>query len=204
MTLSRNIIALLFISSTVNAQTSVSIESAMASLRENCNYDLGEDIFSKINSADINIATEAAIIRFNLDIPLSHHRKNGAAKLLFGCNVKPPNPHGEKMHSGTINVNGTTTAKEEITNQDSGGRYGRVIDWQRSYKGENFRGTVAHIDSIFGDGVKIPTAEEFYICPAVSGFVCFSLIFDESLRLTKSERLNVVKLLQHVRIVPAN
>lgn len=202
MTIYHHIIALLFISSTLNAQTSESIETALASLRENCKYELGEDLLLKISSANISPSPEATIIRFNLDIPLSRRRKNGVAELAFGCNAKQSKPGGEETGRSAINFNGTTTAKEEITNQDSGGRYGRIIDWQKKYQGENFRGTVAHVGSIFGDGIQMPTAEQFYICPAVSGFVCFSLTFDESLRLTEYERLNTVKILQRIKIVP--
>lgn len=201
MIISRYIISLLFISSAVDAQTSGSIETAMISLRENCKYELGEEIISKIRSADTSQSPEAVIIRFNLGIPLLRRKKNGTAELIFGCNANQSNSAGEKIDRGTEESSGTTTAKAEIINQDSGGRYGRIVDWQRKYQGENFRGTVAHVGSIFGDGIRMPTAEEFYVCPAAAGFVCFSLIVDESLRLTKSERLNTVKMLQHVKII---
>ncbi|CAG9186074.1 hypothetical protein [Cupriavidus pinatubonensis] len=196
------IIALLSFSDTANAQTSEGVETALALLREGCKYELGEELLSKISSADTSHPPEAVIIKFNLDILLSRRKKSGAAELMFGCNAKQSKFRDEEIDRSTKKIRSTTTAKEEIINQDSGGRYGRIIDWQRKYQGENFRGTVAHVDSIFGDGIKMPTAEQFYVCPAVAGFVCFSLIIDESLRLTEYERSNTVKMLQHIKIIP--
>lgn len=204
MNISRYVIAFIFfifISSTVNAQAPESIETALASLRENCKYSLGEEIFLTISNANTSISSDAVVVRFNLDIPFSRHEKNGAAELIFGCNAKQSESRAENVDSVTIKLNGTTTARKEILNQDSGGRYGRVIEWQKEYQGENFRGTVAYVGSIFGDGIMMPTAEQFYVCPEVSGFVCFSLTFDESLRLTEHERLDTMKMLQHVKIL---
>jgi hypothetical protein len=67
-----------------------------------------------------------------------------------------------------------TTAADEIALEDSGGRYARNIVWQRKYEGDGWVGTVAYVNSVFGDQSKQPIPDSFLICPDKDGLACFS------------------------------
>jgi len=72
------------------------------------------------------------------------------------------------------------TARGEIANEDSGGRYSRHVVWERRYSGSNWSGTIAYVDSIFGDGSRLRIPAYILTCPKDVGLTCFSLEFERN------------------------
>jgi len=90
------------------------------------------------------------------------------------------------------------TARDEIRAEDSGGRYFRIITWQKVYRAENFNGTIAYINSIFGDGIKTASPEYFLVCPESDDMTCFSMEVKSKFKLTKIEKKEILKLLSNI------
>ncbi|MBY4766743.1 hypothetical protein [Burkholderia ambifaria] len=93
------------------------------------------------------------------------------ASLSFACVVKKKdmNGSGERV---------PLTARGEIANEDSGGRYSRHVVWERRCSGSNWSGTIAYVDSIFGDGSRLRIPAYILTCPKDIGLTCFSLEFE--------------------------
>lgn len=79
-----------------------------------------------------------------------------------------------------------TTAADEIALEDSGGRYARNIVWQRKYEGDGWVGTVAYVNSVFGDQSRQTIPDYFLICPDKDELACVSFEVGKS-RLKKQE-----------------
>ncbi|MFV3308002.1 hypothetical protein ACNFBT_22270 [Pseudomonas sp. NY15181] len=92
------------------------------------------------------------------------------------------------------------TAKSEIEREDSGGRYYRIVNWERPIKGKNWPGTIAYVTTIFGDGEKITVPDQFFICPKKSNNPCFYINIDLTTRLSSSDSKKVQKILSDISI----
>ncbi|MDR1461659.1 MAG: hypothetical protein LBI68_00710 [Azoarcus sp.] len=91
---------------------------------------------------------------------------------------------------------------ETIINEDSGGRYGRNVKWERPFNAVNWRGRVAYVDSIFGDGQKMPM-HQFVICPAPHGSACLTFeANDGTTRLKPTEIDALLRSLETIAYIP--
>jgi hypothetical protein len=83
--------------------------------------------------------------------------------------------------------------------EDSGGRYCRHVVWQREYEGVGWVGTIAYVDSLYGDGTRQDIPEFILVCPAISGLTCFTLEIRTG-RLKEKESEEIPPLLHDVII----
>jgi len=101
----------------------------------------------------------------------------------------------------TLNNNPETdekTAAEEIEREDADGRYARIISWSSDFLGHGWKGTIAHTNSILGDGISTPTHDLFYICPRTMASSCFSLEIDTHKKITEDDKNKIIHLLSNV------
>ncbi|NTX28963.1 hypothetical protein HT746_17800 [Burkholderia pyrrocinia] len=134
-------------------------------LSNRCGYGLGENILSKTIDSSINIDNK--IISFDFYLVMRLGGRSIRGKLSFSCFVDGLNASGS-------NVSNKTTAADEIAFEDSGGRYVRNIVWQRKYEGKGWSGTVAYVNSVYGDQERLATPDYFLICPYAINSPCFS------------------------------
>ncbi|HMC99429.1 MAG TPA: hypothetical protein VKH37_04720, partial [Ferruginibacter sp.] len=112
-------------------------------LGELCGYSLDNSILEKVKSSSIGFENNVFRAEFLLELkPVDRYLK---ASLYFGCFLPGKDSMGSK-------IGVPLTARGEIANEDSGGRYARNVVWERKYTGLNWIGTMAYVDSIFGDG----------------------------------------------------
>lgn len=95
-----------------------------------------------------------------------------------------------------------TSPKEIIADEDSGGRYGRVVSWTKPFFGVHFKGKISYVNSQFGDGQRTNSPDFFMICPENSQLTCMSLEFSENIRLSPKERRLIMIRLRDIRYIP--
>ncbi|WP_124863257.1 hypothetical protein [Burkholderia anthina] len=134
-------------------------------LKNRCGYVLGESISSKVVDSSVGVNNE--IISFDFYLVMALDKRAIRGKLSFSCFM------AESGVSGSSVVN-NTTAVDEIALEDSGGRYVRNIVWQRKYEGRGWDGTIAYVDSIYGDRERLTVPDYFLICPDAIHYPCFS------------------------------
>lgn len=152
-------------------------------LGNRCGYILGENVSSKIVDSSVNVNSGIISFDFHLVMKLDGDAAHG--KLSFSCFV------GGSSVSGS-NVENKTTAVDEIALEDSGGRYVRNIVWQKKYEGKGWVGTVAYVNSVYGDRERLPVPDYFLICPSAIYFPCFSFeVVGRRLGKKESDRIPV-------------
>lgn len=82
-----------------------------------------------------------------------------------------------------------TSAKLEIEKEDSGGRYYRIVNWEKEAQGKNWKGTIAYVKSIFGDGQVNAIPDQFLICPNTSRNPCFYINMPTNLSRSGSRKI---------------
>lgn len=166
----------------------------LSKIKEYCRYALGDRISSAVKGAEKISAADSIVIVFDADF--SPKKRNISAKLTFGCNLVPQAVDSNDQY---MKRDQPKTAKEEIELEDSGGRYGRNVVWERPYRGANIAGTVAYVNSVSGDRVKIRVPDFLLVCPNQPGLTCFSLEIDKEISLTKAEQEWFVMILGDIR-----
>lgn len=158
-------------------------------LKEHCGYSLDNKLESMIVQRKSRIDQGIYSEEIEVDFPLEGGFTRG--RLRFSCLAK---------HEGVapILASGEKTAAEEIEFEDAGGRYARVISWQSEFFGQDWDGTIAHTNSILGDGAPLPTADLFYVCPRVVRASCFSLEIDSRHKVTDIDRDKIVSMISSV------
>jgi hypothetical protein len=127
------------------------VTDAMTRVKNQCGFDLSGPLAS--------IATDVSVEQiegkgFRAVFEVKPARWNERSKVLvtFNCADKrqgatPP----EELASQE-----SKSASEVIEEEDAGGRYGRRVASQRPITASNWRGTVAYVDGLLGDGQLSP------------------------------------------------
>ncbi|MDN7427525.1 MULTISPECIES: hypothetical protein [unclassified Burkholderia] len=147
-------------------------------LESRCGYVIGENISSKTVGSTVNVNN--GIISFVFDLVMKLDKEAIRGKLSFSC----------FLGGSGSSVENKTTAVEEIALEDSGGRYVRNIVWQKKYEGKGWGGTVAYVNSVYGDRERLTVPDYFLICPGVIYFPCFSFeVVGRKLGKKESDRI---------------
>lgn len=154
-------------------------------IQDHCPILLGDEIEKSLVSHEIiTLGTEdKKYTLFNLKIKIKINKKTSYAEIKIGCysdNKARP----------------SKDPKEELKQEDSGGRYYHNIAWQRKIHGNNWEGLIAFSDYLFGDGRKIPTYN-YNICPAK--LPCFSYEIETRPSLTPKERDSAIEIIKKIR-----
>jgi hypothetical protein len=153
-------------------------------LEGRCGYILGENISSKIVDSSVNLNN--GIVSFDFYLVMKLDRGVVRGKLSFSCFVA-----GSSVSDSS--VANKVTAADEIALEDSGGRYVRNIVWQKKYEGKGWGGTVAYVNSVYGDRERVRVPDYFLICPDAIYFPCFSFeVVGKRLGKKESDRIPVV------------
>ncbi|WP_448683160.1 hypothetical protein [Pseudomonas nicosulfuronedens] len=94
------------------------------------------------------------------------------------------------------------SAKSEIELEDSGGRYYRIVNWEKEIRGKNWLGTMAYVNSIFGDGEKSAIPNQFLACPKPPRNPCFYIHIATPIQLSKRESIQIIKAMKDISIKP--
>ncbi|WP_124699679.1 hypothetical protein [Burkholderia cenocepacia] len=152
-------------------------------LESRCGYVLGKNISSK--TVDSSVIVNNGIISFDFHLVMKLDGEAIRGKLSFSCFVAGSSVSGSSVAN-------KATAAEEIALEDSGGRYVRNIVWQKKYEGKGWGGTVAYVDSVYGDRERLPVPDYFLICPGAIYFPCFSFeVVGRRLGKKESDRIPV-------------
>lgn len=152
-------------------------------LESRCGYVLGENISSKTVDSSVNVNN--GIISFDFYLVMRLDRRPMRGKLSFSCFVAGSSVSGSSIAN-------KTTAADEIALEDSGGRYVRNIVWQRKYEGKGWDGTVAYVNSVYGDRERLAAPDYFLICPGAIYSPCFSFeVVGRRLGKKESDRIPV-------------
>ncbi|WP_341316951.1 hypothetical protein WN982_37165 [Paraburkholderia sp. IMGN_8] len=166
------------------------LKSNVSLLTNQCGYVLGKNILSEISKSSSKINDQ--IISFDFYVSLKPADRPIHGKLSFGCftvgSAAPKQGVAQRP-----------TAAEEIAQADSGGRYARNVVWQRRYEGKGWSGTIAYVNSVFGDQENLNIPDYFLICPDKGGLACFSFEVVKA-KLNKKESDRIPELLEGIGV----
>jgi hypothetical protein len=145
-------------------QESDDLQSNKTLLESQCGYSLDKDVLMQVSKSFSKVNDKEIFVDFY--ISLMPVRRTIHGKLSFGCL--------KGGMTGLQQVAQKTTAADEITLEDSGGRYARNIEWQRKYEGNGWPGTIAYVNSVSRDQSKKAVPDYFFVCPNKDGLACFS------------------------------
>jgi hypothetical protein len=94
------------------------------------------------------------------------------------------------------------SAKSEIELEDSGGRYYRIVSWEKEVRGKNWQGTMAYVNSIFGDGEKSAIPNQFLACPKLALNPCFYIHIATPTKLSKRDSTQIINAMKDISIKP--
>ncbi|WP_321798761.1 hypothetical protein [Caballeronia sp. J97] len=149
----------------------------LSMLENQCGYKLGEKLLRHVKSSASRIENQIMSVVIYLDV--DPFRRAIHAKFSFSCFIA-------STTGSSPDTAHRTTARAEIQAEDSGGRYTRTIEWQREFRGIDWVGTIAYVNSIYGDGEKRTVPDFFLICPNKDGMTCFALEVEKT-TLSKKE-----------------
>lgn len=157
-----------------------------------CNYSIGGKL-KKISSPPKK-ETRNGVIIYTSEVHIKTKDKTKIGILKFSCleNSRQPFEASEETTS--------PSAAAEIENEDSGGRYYRIVNWEKPIIGQNWKGTIAYTNSSFGDNQKTLAPDFFYICPNNRITTCFSFSFSETGTLKNSEATTISQILSDIKI----
>lgn len=158
-------------------------------LQHHCGYHLGNSLDKTIIQTKSDILEKSYSENSEIEIDLDGRVVRG--ELHFSCFIST-------YDSGDQFGDGGKTASEEIEREDSGGRYARKIAWSTEFYGNNWIGTIAYTNSVFGDGSYTPTHSFFYICPKEKTSSCFSLEINSNYKITEADSRKIPGIISDI------
>jgi hypothetical protein len=133
-----------------------------------CGYEFGGRLqVLDVVSTD-NTFAGRSFRTYTVQVRVPGKGKNEAIRLQLSC------PVGEEVSSGISER--ISKPSVQIAAEDAGGRYFRHVAWEGSIKGANWEGVAAHIDYLFGDGVRSPQTQ-YLVCQAPENNRCLLIEF---------------------------
>ncbi|MBD9503194.1 hypothetical protein IB256_20565 [Pseudomonas sp. PDM17] len=187
----KRLIVFVAISTAIVSTTSRSESSSTADpeTREFCDYTIGGNLLKNI----INIESTT---------------NNGIQKNKITTTIKT----GKNLIEADIEISCYTTsspaiteprdAKSEIETEDSGGRYYRIVNWEKEVQGNNWLGTMAYVNSIFGDGEKSAIPNQYLVCPKLPHNPCFYIHIATPTKLSKRDSMQIINTMKDISIKP--
>jgi hypothetical protein len=178
------------------SQLDISLDEVNNHLSNQCKYELSDELQKLIIKKNFKQNEKITAVDFYFLIKAKAKKIQG--KMSFSCF----NESSNSQKNTDVKTNDTAsvstlalTAKEIIRNEDSGGRYMRLIAWEKKINTKNWAGTVAHVNTIFGDKTKIKVPDFFLICPASLQMSCIGVELPDKLILTNLEKNFLVDFL---------
>ena len=154
-----------------------------------CGYSIRGKALNNIKN--IESTTNNGIQINKISTTLLVDNKNILARINISC--YNPTPHTTEE---------PTSAKLEIEKEDAGGRYYRIINWEKEIHGSNWQGTMTYVNSIFGDGHRSAVPDQFLACPKASNNPCFYVNIGPSTPLSKRESMQIKNLIKDISTTP--
>lgn len=170
---------------------SVDLQNNIYLLANECGYALDKNITSEISKSSSTASDKVVLLDFYIVMRPGSRPIHG--KLSFSC-------FAAGSAASRPEVTQKATAADEIALEDSGGRYARDIVWQRKYEGKGWGGTIAYVNSIYGDQARRTIPDYFLICPNKIGLACFSFEVVKA-KLAKNESDRIPGLLGGIEII---
>ncbi|MDR1888411.1 MAG: hypothetical protein LBQ81_03375 [Zoogloeaceae bacterium] len=162
----------------------------LLSLEQKCGYKLSKQLVQSVTAVETKAMNN--YYYFNIFVKIKLSNKSVAAEVIFGCEFPADN-------NASIS---TLSPKEMIIDEDSSGRYGRNVKWERAFNAMNWKGRVAYVNSQFGDGIETNLPDYLLICPLSFNSLCTSFEVIDDTRLNAKEVNAVIRLLETIAYVP--
>lgn len=182
-------------------------------VKENCGYDLEKFVGDDLVSANI-YPLDGNYFSYEFDVKLKVNLSSRLVDAVFTASCSGVNYSGHQWSSLSLNnelsikeamtLSRPSSPRDIIAEEDSGGRYSRLVNWTRSFYGNNFKGKISYVNSVFGDGVVLSSPDYFLICPESVRLSCMSLQFSEKVKLSHKERHIVLVRLREIKYNPSH
>jgi len=166
------------------------VQQLLSLLEQKCGYRLRKAIEQTVTAAESKTINSYYYFSFFTRTKLQGRSID--AKMVFGC---------ESPKDGNTIIS-YRSPREIIASEDAGGRYSRIVAWERAFSAVNWSVRIAYVDSVFGDGLKTPLPGFLLICPQTFISLCPSYEVLDKTRLKRSEVNTVVRLLETIVYLP--
>jgi hypothetical protein len=179
---------------------SARIHTAFELTRSRCGYDLGSAQVEKVADASIQTSGSGNVkIIYSTDLGSENRHLKGT--LTFNC-FGGPLPASERESGGSTPSSPNTvppTPKQIIEDEDSAGRYARVVAWQKKITAVNWVLNVAYVNSVMGDGQRSPS-NYFLACNSVAAMPCIEIEMEKPKELSASESAKVLAFISGISV----
>ncbi|WP_143100163.1 hypothetical protein [Variovorax sp. 770b2] len=150
-----------------HSQLRMNREKFSENIKSGCGLKFDRETVEKIENSSISASKIDGqnYISAEFTLKIREAKKELEARVDVYCSVQGDSPEISKSF---------VAPRDQIEQEDSGGRYYRHVAWQRNASGINWKGQVAHVDALHGDGAVLPV--NFYlICLRVKGNSCIHI-----------------------------
>jgi len=207
MKLKRLLVAAVLATSSLNSWSSLSASAnqAVARVRDVCGFELPEQFLLSAHSSITGMRAES----FQVEFDLKPRKWTASAKVnvIFNCS-KPGTTMSEAKGSASgaepdASVAAATrvSARAIVEAEDAGGRYARHVAAERPIIAKNWRGTVAYVDGVFGDGQRSKMTM-LLACDDAASRSCIELHVDPPIPLRGQgleALLELIRTISHVQ-----
>jgi hypothetical protein len=197
-----------FAATTAAATASGSADAAsdvVETLRASCQYEIGASKDVRFLGFGEEASTETSK-RLTAKFQLTVRGKSLNGTMTFVC---PKTADAQGINAAEVSSASDPgsfevplSPKALIESEDAGGRYARIVAWQRRLPSKLWSADVAYVTSVMGDGHREPV-NQFLVCGKAVAKPCITAELDQRTTLTSSQQEGVLKLLGGIRPRPA-
>lgn len=188
----RLLVCLLFISLIAPAysQQRMNKEEFSEAIKSKCRLGFDGKIVEKMKNTGIVESKINGRDYFSAEFTLKirEAKKEAQARVGVHCSAQGNTPKIKKSPA---------TPQEQIEQEDSGGRYYRHVAWQRNTFGINWKGQIAHVDALHGDG-EVLSMNFYLVCLKVEGNLCLQIDVQPPRTATRKVHSTIMKMIGHI------
>lgn len=168
-------------------------------VRSECGFDLQAPFLAVVTQASVE-ATGEKTLRASFTVRPDGWPPASRIQFVFNCTARQSPP--ERILHQQAHPEAVKSASTIIEEEDAGGRYARHVATERRVRSSNWQGTVAHVDSLVGDGQRSPMTF-LLACDRKLARPCFEVHVEPAVRATQGRRLDpIYELMRSVSHAP--
>jgi hypothetical protein len=170
---------------------------AIEAIRNDCHVDVGpSETFRVLDVVEVDSNGKNRTLKVRFRATVRGKALNG--DMTFVCpmtdEAQGRGTPDRRPASESGGPEGPLSPKALIESEDAGGRYVRIVAWQRRLPSKLWSADVAYVTSVMGDGRREPV-NQFLVCDKAIAKPCILAELDQRAMLTSSQQEGVLKLL---------
>lgn len=201
------LVAILFLAmpmvSAARDTPSAPLAETLDRIKIECGFDLQRWLMTSTVGAQVEPMGSNGF-RALIDVQPKNWTAKAKIQFAFNCPIRAQKSlRGDALASKPIESipSKGTSARAVIEDEDAGGRYARHVASERAICAANWQGTVAYVDSLFGDGQNTPMTF-LLACDAQLSRPCIEVHVKPTIHLRGKKLESIFELLRNIGHAP--